>query len=229
MRIQANIVAIQERRLLNWLCARMPPFVTSNRLSAVGVIGALIALAGYVASRAHPAFLWLASLGLVLHWFGDSMDGSLARARKTERPVFGYFLDHSIDSLGNAIIMLGLGASLFVRMDVALAALVGYLLMTIHVVLKQHAQGVFQISFLAFGPTELRICIVAMNTAMWLWGGSIFVVHGIAFTPYDVPVAFAALVLGLLFVLETFGTARLLSLVDPPQAWTARDPVGPSG
>lgn len=217
MRIQANMVAVQERRLLNWLCANMPASVTSNMLSAVGVAGAVLVLLGYLASRSMPGFLWLASLGLVVHWFGDSMDGSLARWRKTERPVFGHFLDHSIDALGNAIIMLGLGASLFVRMDVAMAALAGYLLMSIHVFLKQHAQGVFQLSFLAFGPTELRLCIILMNTAMWLWGGAIYTVGGYAFTPYDVIIAFAAAVFGTLFVVTTTNTSRELALIDPPK------------
>lgn len=217
LRIQANIVAVQERRLLNWFCAKMPGFVTSNELSAVGVAGAVLVLIGYVASRNSPAFLWLASLGLVVHWFGDSMDGSLARWRKTERPVFGHFLDHSIDALGNAIIMIGLGTSLFVRMDVAMAALAGYLLMTIHVFLKQHAQGVFQLSFLAFGPTELRLCIIAMNTAMWLWGTTLYSVAGYVFTPYDLLVAFAAGIFGLLFVIATTNTSRELALIDPPK------------
>lgn len=217
MRIQANIVALQERRLLNWLCARMPAFVTSDQLSAVGMAGALIALAGYVASRSAPGFLWLASLGLALHWFGDSMDGSLARARGTERPLFGHFLDHSIDSLGNGIIMLGLGSSLYVRMDVAMAALAGYLLMTVHVLLKQQAEGVFQLSFLALGPTELRICLVAMNTAMWLWGGTFFEVGSAGFTPYDMLVVFAAIIFGSLYVVETARTARHLALIDPPK------------
>ena len=217
MRIQANMVAVQERRLLNWFCANMPAPVTSNMLSAVGVAGAVLVLAGYIASRSAPGFLWLASVGLVVHWFGDSMDGSLARWRKTERPVFGHFLDHSIDALGNAIIMLGLGTSLFVRMDVAMAALAGYLLMTIHVFLKQHAQGVFQLSFLAFGPTELRMCIILMNTAMWLWGTAIYVVGGYVFTPYDVVVAFAAGVFGVLFIIATTNTSRELAVLDPPK------------
>lgn len=217
MRIQANIVALQERRLLNWLCANMPAWVTSNALSAVGVAGAVLVLVGYIASRSATGFLWLASFGLLLHWFGDSMDGSLARWRKTERPVFGHFLDHSIDALGNAIIMFGLGTSLFVRMDVAMAALAGYLLMTIHVFLKQHAQGVFQLSFLAFGPTELRMIIVAMNISMWLWGTSAIMIAGYGFTPYDLLVTFAAIMFGLLFVIETLRTSAQLSIVDPPK------------
>jgi phosphatidylglycerophosphate synthase len=216
LRIQGNIVAVQERRILDWFCARMPPSVSPNQLSAIGVSGALIAFAGYAGSTVAPGFLWLASLGLILHWFGDSMDGSLARWRRTERPRFGHFFDHSIDALGNGVIMLGLGCSLHVRMDVAMAALAGYLLMTVHVLLKQQSQGVFQLSFLAFGPTELRLCLIAMNTSMWLWGSAVYPIGHHVFTPYDLLVALAAATFGVLFVVETARTSRELALLDPP-------------
>jgi archaetidylinositol phosphate synthase len=216
LRIQANIVAVQERILLNWACSKMPRAVTPNHMSAVGVSGALLVLAGYAATWFAPGFLWLASLGLVLHWFGDSMDGSLARWRATERPRFGYFFDHSIDALGNAVIMLGLGCSVYVRMDVAMAALAGYLLMTIHVLLKKQAENVFQLSFLALGPTELRLGLIILNIIMWIGGPIAIERAGRDVSIYDVPIFAFAVAVGLVYVVVTVRTSARLSKEDPP-------------
>src|SRR5437868_426000 len=92
-RIQQNVLASAERRLLNWMCARMPSWVTPDRLTALGMLGAILVFAGYAASNWLHAWLWLAIFGYGIQWFGDSMDGSLARYRHIERPRFGYFLD----------------------------------------------------------------------------------------------------------------------------------------
>jgi archaetidylinositol phosphate synthase len=170
IRIQANIVARQERQLLNWLCARLPDWVTPDGLTAFGVVGACTVLAGYVGSRFDPAFLWLATLGYFMHWFGDSLDGSLARHRRIERPKYGYFLDHSVDAFCNLLIMGGLGLTLFVRMDVALFVLAGYYMLCMYVFLNNHVTGLFQLSFLALGPTELRIGLIFMNAWMFVQG-----------------------------------------------------------
>ncbi len=169
-RIQLNVVARRERQLLTWLCGRLPLSVTPDHLTALSVVGAVVVLASYVGTRQSPAFLWLASLGFVLNWFGDSLDGSLARYRGIERPSYGYFLDHTIDALNNLLMMIGLGATPFVRMDVALFALVGYYLLCIYVFINNHLSGVFQLSFLGCGPTELRLCLVAINTAVFFYG-----------------------------------------------------------
>lgn len=163
-RVQANIVARHERRALDWMCERMPPRVTPDALTVGGVAGALLAFLGYCGTSLDPAFVWLATLGIVLHWFGDSLDGSLARYRGCERPSYGYYLDHSIDALCNLMIVGGLGLSTFVRLDVALFVLCGYYLLCIHVFLYNHVTGVFRLSFLALGPTELRLGLIGINT-----------------------------------------------------------------
>lgn len=158
-RVQSNFVARRERAVLNWLCARLPQWVTSDLLTAVGICGAVLVLCGYVGTRFDRAFVWLASLGFVLNWFGDSLDGSLARYRRKERLRYGYFLDATTDAISNMIIMIGVGLSPYVRMDVALFALLGYYLLCIYVFLHYHLNGIYQLSFLAFGPTELRLVL----------------------------------------------------------------------
>ena len=113
----------------------MPAWVTPDRLTAVGALGAIVTASGYVASRWAPGFLFLASLGIVMNWFGDSLDGSLARHRRVERPKYGYFLDHSVDAANNLVFAIGLGLSPYVSMAAALFLLCSYYLLSIRVFL----------------------------------------------------------------------------------------------
>jgi phosphatidylglycerophosphate synthase len=171
IRIQTNIVAQSERRLINWICARLPLWIGSDHLTAIGVFGACLVFLGYLASWSHPGFLWLAVFGYLVHWFGDSLDGSLARYRKTERPRYGYFLDHSVDALCNFIIMMGFGIAQYTRLDVALLALLGYYMLCMYTFLNNQVTGKFQLTFLACGPTELRIGLMALTISMYCFGG----------------------------------------------------------
>ena len=169
-RIQANIVARQERRFLNWACEAMPGMVTPDHLTGFGILGAFMVAAGYAASHIDRRFLLLSVLGFVTNWFGDSLDGSLARYRKVTRPRYGYFLDHSVDALCILLMIGGMGLSPFVRLDVALFVVVGYFALSIHVFLKHHVTNTFQLSFMALGPTELRIAFVVITFWMILCG-----------------------------------------------------------
>ena len=213
IRIQQNLLATSERRLLTWLCGWMPAWVRPDLLTAAGMIGAAAIFAGYAASAIHPAWLWLAIGGYVLQWFGDSMDGSLARFRKIERPSFGYFIDHSCDGLATLLIMAGMGLSPYVRFDIALIALVGYLLMAIHAFLLAKVTNQLRLSYVAFGPTELRLVLIAMTLAMIILGPG----PGLfgAISGFDSLVGGAGLVLILLFVIQTLVTARRLARDEP--------------
>ncbi len=171
-RIQQNIVARQERRFLNWACSWMPSSITSDHLTGLSVVGAVMVLAGYAASRIDPRFLLVSALGFGVNWFGDSLDGSLARYRKVTRPKYGYFLDHSVDALCTLLMIGGMGLSSYVRMDVAMFAVVGYLALCIHVFLKNHVTGTFQLTFMLLGPTELRMIFIALTLFMFVGGGS---------------------------------------------------------
>lgn len=212
-RIQQNLLARSERRLLTWLCARMPAWVRPDLLTAIGMAGAVIVFAGYVASNDHPAWLWLAVGGYAVQWFGDSMDGSLARFRSIERPRFGYFIDHSCDGLATLLIMAGIGLSPYVRLDVALVALSGYLLLAIHAFLAARVLNELKLSYVAFGPTELRLVLIAITLAMWTLGPGPGLIGDLS--GFDLLVGSAGVVLILLFVIQTLATARRLANVDP--------------
>jgi phosphatidylglycerophosphate synthase len=184
-RVQTNLVAGAERKVLDWICIRLPPWVTPDRMTLLGVFGAFTVFSGYCMSRIDPGFLWLASLGSVLHWAGDSLDGSLARFRRIERPAYGYFLDISVDALCNLFIVAGLGFTLFVRLDIALFVLAGYFMLTIYAILNRNVTGVFQLTFAGGGPTELRLCMISINTLMFFLGNIGFSIGGIVLSIYD--------------------------------------------
>jgi phosphatidylglycerophosphate synthase len=210
-RVQENILAQGERRLLNWICARLPGWVTPDILTAIGVLGAVVVFFGYALSHWNPATLWLAIIGYAVQWFGDSLDGSIARFRKIERPKYGYFIDHSVDGIVILLIMGGIGLSPYVRLDVALLVLAGYLLLSIHAYLSARVLGELKLSYLAAGPTELRFVLIGLTLAM-LWLGP----EPGRFAPwsgFDIFTGAAAVILIALFVIQTGVAAkRLLEL-----------------
>jgi phosphatidylglycerophosphate synthase len=208
-RIQQNLLAVQERRLLNWICPRLPAWTTPDHLTVLGLIGALMVFTGYAASGLDRNWLWLSVAGLVVHWFGDSLDGSLARFRAIERPKYGYFVDHSADVLGALFIVGGIGVSPFVHFEVSLIALVGYYLLAIHAFLTARVIDELKLSYLAAGPTELRLILIGLTVAMYVFGnaGPRFASLG----PLDLFVGAAGTVLILLFVVQTAIMARRLS------------------
>ena len=208
-RIQKNWLAARERRLLNWLCSQMPPWVTPDRLTLLGMVGAFMIFVGYVASGLAASWLLLAIVGYVVQWFGDSMDGSIARYRHIERPSYGYFIDHSCDGLATLLILAGIGLSPFVTMNVALVALAGYLLLSIHAYLSARVLGEFKLSYLAAGPTELRLMLIALTVMMMALGSG----PGIfgALSGFDVFVGAAGTILILLFIIQTIITGRRLA------------------
>jgi archaetidylinositol phosphate synthase len=155
-----------ERPALAWLAASLPPWVTPNYLTGIGFVGAVITFVGYAASGANPAFLWIASFGLVVNWFGDSLDGTVARLRKIERPRYGYYLDNSIDCIAQLLLAFGIGLSGYVRFDLCLLALVAYLMVSVLSFLRASVSGVFQISYAAIGPTEVRVGFVVLNALL---------------------------------------------------------------
>lgn len=209
-RIQRNVLAAGERRILTWLCARLPRWVTPDGLTALGFAGSLMVLGGYALGLLDVAWFWLAVAGYVVHWFGDSLDGSLARFRAAERPAFGYFIDHSTDALANLIAMAGLGFSPFVRLDVALFTLTGYLLLSIHAFLSARVIGEVRLSYLGGGPTELRLTLIALTLCMIIVGPATLGHSG--FSAYDLFIGFVGAILVALFVAQTIVTGRMLRL-----------------
>ena len=225
LRIQTNVIARRERQLLTWFCAHLPAWITSDRLTAISVVGAALVFVSYILSRTMPALLWLASFGLMLNWFGDSLDGSLARYRSMERPIYGYFLDHTIDAINNLLIMAGIGFTLHVRMDVALFALIGYYLLCIYVFINNHLSGVFQLSFLGLGPTELRLGLVGINTWMFFAGHLGATLGTQFFSAYDALLLIAGTIFTIIFVIRMMAGIR--ELRDPSRSGAASPGVKP--
>lgn len=211
-RIQQNWLAAGERRILNWLCAHMPKAITPDILTLIGMVGAVMVFVGYIASNWGSAWLALALAGYAIQWFGDSLDGSLARWRRIERPSYGYFIDHSCDGLANFLIVAGIGLSPFVTMDVAMIALAGYLLMSIHAFLSARVVGELRLSYLAAGPTELRLMLIGMTVMMWVLGpdrGLFGLISG-----FDLFVGGIGVILILLFLGQTIATGRKLAALE---------------
>ncbi|CCA89819.1 CDP-alcohol phosphatidyltransferase family protein [Novosphingobium sp. PP1Y] len=212
-RIQENLLARAERRLLNRLCACMPRWVVPDILTAIGMLGAFVIFSGYILSNLGDSWLWISIAGYFIHWFGDSMDGSLARYRKIERPRYGYFLDHSCDGLATTLIVVGIGLSRYVQLEVALVALAGYLLLSIHAFLLVRVLGEMKLSYAYAGPTELRVFLIVLTMAM-IAAGSQPVLFG-ALTWFDLVVGGIGALLVVFFVIQTLRTAKRLAVEEP--------------
>jgi phosphatidylglycerophosphate synthase len=165
-RVNQTLTAPLERPALQWLAAHSPAWITPDVLTTIGVVGSALCFAGYWLTNHDPAWLWLVNLGFVINWYGDSLDGTLARYRKIERPKFGFYIDHTVDAVAEFLTIIGIGMSPYLRIDIAAFALIGYLLMSVHVYVRTAVDGVFKISFGTLGPTEMRIIIVLVNVAI---------------------------------------------------------------
>ena len=168
-RIQGSMSAVYERRLLVWLAERTPGWINSDHLTVLGFAAQWLTGFAYAMSGFSRAWL-IAGIGfLALNWLGDSLDGTLARVRRRQRPRYGFYLDHILDSIGSLALMGGLALSGYMSPLVATGLLVLFLLLSIQSYLATYALGEFRLSFWSFGPTELRLLLVAGNLALFRW------------------------------------------------------------
>jgi phosphatidylglycerophosphate synthase len=172
-RVQHSITAALERRLLIWFAERMPAGVNSDHLTALGSLGMLLAGASYALARWHRWGLLAAIFFLAVNWFGDSLDGTLARVRNQQRPRYGFYLDHMLDSFGALFVMGGLALSGYVTPWIAIGMLVAFLLLSIEVYLTTYTLGTFRLSHGIFGPTEIRIALIIGNLALYFRGARV--------------------------------------------------------
>jgi phosphatidylglycerophosphate synthase len=203
-----------ERPVLRWLAAHLPSWVTPDFLTAVGVTGGVVILFGYWLSGVDRNFLWLVNLGFVINWFGDSLDGTLARYRHIERPVYGFYIDHAVDAYVEIMIFLGLGLSPYVRFDLAALALVGYLLLSVLVYVRTCVKGEFVISYGKLGPTEVRLLAMMANTLVYFIGNPTSQLFSLTLTVYDWLVAAIILIMFSIAILTTVTQARTLARAD---------------
>lgn len=168
-RIQESLLAALEKRLLLWLAERIPSRLNSDHLTVLGFAAQLLTGISYALARFDK--LWLiAGIGfIVLNWFGDSLDGTLARVRNQQRPRYGFYVDHILDSIGSVALMGGMALSGYMSPALAISLLVLFLLLSIQSYLAAYTLGEFRMSFWSFGPTELRLLLVAGNLALFRW------------------------------------------------------------
>lgn len=200
-----------ERPALKWLAAHQPAWVNPDFMTGVGTLGAVIVFVGFVLSNVNKNFLWLASLGFFINWYGDSLDGTLARYRNIQKPKYGYFIDHTVDSFNEVLVFIGLGLSPYMRFDIASLLLISYLLVSIMVFIQTAVVGVFQISYVRLGPTELRLIAVLANTWVFLFGNPAVKLPLGSLSFYDLIGATLAALLLVVFIVSTLKQARKLA------------------
>jgi archaetidylinositol phosphate synthase len=162
-REQTSLLASLERAVLRGLARRMPAWVNSDHLSVLGLVGMIGAGACYAASKFNPLMLHLVNVFVFLNWFGDSLDGTLARYRDRQRPRYGFYVDHIIDTFGALFLLFGIALSGYMSERVAAAVLISYLMLAINSYLAAYSVGVFKISQWKMGPTELRLLLMVGN------------------------------------------------------------------
>jgi phosphatidylglycerophosphate synthase len=168
-RVHHSLVAAPEKRALIWMAERAPRWLTPDHLTALGLAAQIGAGVGYALARYHCSALLGVIACLAVNWLGDSLDGTLARVRRQQRPLYGFYVDHMVDSFGSAALMGGLALSGYMHPYVAIGLLVAFLLLSIQSYLAAHTLGEFHISFWKFGPTELRILLAMGNLALFHW------------------------------------------------------------
>jgi phosphatidylglycerophosphate synthase len=170
------LLARHEARVLERIARRLPAWVSPDGMTALGVAAAAGIGAAYWLTARDPAWLWVASGLLVVHWLGDSLDGTLARVRRIERPRYGYYLDHLVDAGATIVIGAGLGLSPYMSLVTGLAIVIAYLALSINTYLETQVFGVFSLGYGRVGPTEARVGLIALNLA--LLAGATFHVGG---------------------------------------------------
>ncbi|MCD6123221.1 MAG: CDP-alcohol phosphatidyltransferase family protein [Spirochaetales bacterium] len=200
-RLTGTLLRSAEKSLLSFFVKILPLRITPDHLTTIGLAGSLMIALGYFLCNYNIAYLWLANAGFLINWFGDSLDGSLARYRKIERPLYGFFIDHNVDSISMLLIALGLGLSPYMRFDIALYTLIGYFMLSISTYINAYVRGIFRISYAKIGPTEVRVVAIIGNTVLFFLG------HNPILNVFSVRIAYLDLlgvVVGTAFIIGFF-------------------------
>ena len=222
-RIQTSILNAAEKKILVYLAERMPSWVTSDMLTFVGFLGSIIIAAGYALSNLNLHWMWLSCFGLFVNWFGDSLDGSLARVRNTQRKTYGFFIDHNVDVINETIMFIGFGCSPMVNMSFAMLALVGYFMLSIYVYIDCHLKGEMRLTYGGLGPTEFRIIMFFINIAFmyipWLsaWKKDVVLFHNqFSVGLFDYITVAIAVLLFVFYLTSLFKDLSYYNKIDPP-------------
>lgn len=216
-RIQTSLLNAAEKKVLIWLAQRQPRWVTSDMLTYIGLGGAVVCALGFVLAHVNVLYLWLSSFGLFLNWYGDSLDGTLARVRQAQRPIYGFFIDHTLDAVTICIMCIGAGLSPMFRLDVAMLVLAGYLVLSIYTYISTILKDEFLLTYGNFGPTEFRLVVILINTIfMYTALPEIsFCVKGQTLGVFDVAGLLIAVFLFTAWLIQWLKDRRILSERDP--------------
>lgn len=222
VRIQTSVLNAVEKKALVWLAKRQPRWMTSDILTYFGTFGAVVIAVGYILSVRDINFLWLSSAGFVINWYGDSLDGTLARVRNRQRPVYGYYLDHTVDAINELMIFVSIGLSGLMHLDIALLALVMYLLITINVSINAHLKKEFKLTYAKLGPTEFRLIAIIVNTLLILVRPLrdfshtyVFFGHDVTFRALDYVGAAIVVILALMHLITVRNDIKGYAEMDP--------------
>lgn len=205
-----------EQWFLPRLAARLPGWVLPDHLTVLGLLAATGMALAYLASNRNPAWLWAANAAIVIHWLADSLDGTLARVRRIQRPRYGFYLDHLSDAYATFAVGLGLGLSPYMLLAVSLAIVVAYLVLSINVYLETYVFGEFRYGYGVVGPTEARLVLIALNfTALWARGLP-FNFFGLGMTVFDLCGIAGALGMTALLARRVARNLRNLGRMEPP-------------
>jgi archaetidylinositol phosphate synthase len=211
------LLARPEGRVLEWIARRLPSWVMPDHLTALGVLAAIGIAVAYALSNGDPVWLWAASGLLVVHWLGDSLDGTLARVRRSERPKYGYYLDHLVDAIATALIGIGLGLSPYMLLVTGLVIVIAYLVLSINTYLETNTLGVFSLGYGRLGPTEARAGLIVINTVLALGIAPVISILGVGITVLDVVVLGAAAAMAGALALRAARNLRELARREPAQ------------
>lgn len=209
------LLAGVEKRALQRLAAALPARMMPDHLTLIGVLGSILVAAGYFLSNRNEGWLLLACAGLAINWFGDSLDGTLARYRQIERPRYGFYLDHLTDAFSTIAIGAGLGLSPYMLLATGLTIAVAYLLLSINVYLETHVFRRFAFSYGAIGPTEVRILLILLNVAALILGPIAWPLFGLPLTIFDVAGLTIVGGMTLLLAARVAGNLRTLAALEP--------------
>ena len=212
-REHGSLLAAQEKKLLVWIAKRLPEPVNSDHLSLLGLSAMLAAGLAFWASSWHPLLLLGVVAALAVNWFGDSLDGTVARVRNQQRPRYGFYVDHVLDVGGAAFLFGGMAFSEHMNTAVGLCLLVTYMMVSAESYLATHARGVFKLSFLRIGPTELRLLLAA--GALRVMVDPSVVLLGREFLLLDVGGVVATVGLGVAFVVSAMRNTVALYGEEP--------------
>lgn len=224
-RVNKIALARFEQWALPRMAKRLPGWITPDTLTGIGLVAALGIGVSYWLTQYSLDWLWLANILFVVHWWGDSLDGTLARVRKIQRERYGFYVDHQSDAVSALLLFGGLAVSPLMQMPIAMALLIGYYLMMIMVSLVTIARDVFKISFAGIGPTEGRLLMVFANIAVWFWDNPSFIILERSLSLFDILGLIGAAGMLLLYTVNSLIERSILAKLDPPPAPGSVEPV----